>query len=483
MDAVPRPRGRRAYDAVWPLAVVAVLILAAWGTLVLLGVDHRREPVSVEAAAAALALVAGGLLLARSRWTADVQALLIGSGFVALGGTRLLESILPLFEVTLGRPEVAVLRFGGRAIALVAIVVALTRREVDTRASRTPILGVVLAAAAGTAVLYAVLRPHALLLPEGEALRGGSTAQIVSLGLLAAAWLALAIPYLRAGLRAERPALAWFGLGFFFLGLAHFSGLPAAIERGLPAVGPAVLRAGGYACALVAVGAEMRRLYASQQQALGRTALTTEHLDARLRSDDAALEHRLHAARNALNVLQMATHTLDRHQDVLPSEERAKVVETARHGLARLGALLVPPLPGTGESFSLDEAVEAVAARARERGVNVRVEPSSELCVRASPEDVSRVVERLVDRMRDRAEGTEVRIRLDCREGRAVVAVEEAGEGGVALDRTGADDERHALELGRWAELVRDHGGDLWAEDRPGGRLAFVVTLPADSES
>lgn len=140
--------------------------------------------------------------------------------------------------------------------------------------------------------------------------------------------------------------------------------------------------------------------------------------------------------------------------------------------------------------FAVAAALASTVTGARARGAGILVDIDEHLHAFGRPSDTGEVVQNLIQNARRYAPGSPVAIRA-VREGdRVLVRVEDRGPG-VAADVREAIFRRgvrgqHAdgvagsgLGLYVSGQLMREQGGDLWLEDRPGGGAAFVLALPA----
>ncbi len=137
-----------------------------------------------------------------------------------------------------------------------------------------------------------------------------------------------------------------------------------------------------------------------------------------------------------------------------------------------------------------DEAVEALAPVATARGVSVKLEAAARVRVQGNPTALGRVVRNLIDNaIRYAPPGSQVLVAVAC-DGRPSVRVLDDGPGfppefsDHAFGRfTRADASRNrstggaGLGLAIARGLVEAHGGRIWIEAPPGGRVAFELPV------
>jgi signal transduction histidine kinase len=137
-----------------------------------------------------------------------------------------------------------------------------------------------------------------------------------------------------------------------------------------------------------------------------------------------------------------------------------------------------------------DEALEALSPSAHQRDLHLELDAVAHVQVRGNASALGRVVRNLVDNaIRHAPAGSTVRVTVGA-EGRPVVAVVDAGSGFPvgfaehAFERWSRADESRSrgtggagLGLAIARGLVLAHGGRIWIDPPPGGRVAFE--LPA----
>lgn len=139
-----------------------------------------------------------------------------------------------------------------------------------------------------------------------------------------------------------------------------------------------------------------------------------------------------------------------------------------------------------------DEAVEALTPVAASKGVTLRLEAATRVRVNGNAAALGRVIRNLVDNaIRHAPEGSGIVVDVSS-DGRATLRVTDDGPGfpaqfsDDAFSRfTRADTSRNretggaGLGLAIARGLVEAHGGRIWIEPPPGGRVAFELPQPA----
>jgi len=157
--------------------------------------------------------------------------------------------------------------------------------------------------------------------------------------------------------------------------------------------------------------------------------------------------------------------------------------------LARIdGGRLDLDLATVDLSECCDEAIEALAPSALARGIHLKLDAADHVHVRGNARALGRVVRNLVDNaIRHAPAGSTVHVAVT-HDGRPIVSVVDEGEGfpdafaEQAFERwTRADASRNretggaGLGLAIARGLVVAHGGRIWIDPPPGGRVAFEI--------
>lgn len=336
---------------------------------------------------------------------------------------------------------------------------------------------------------------------------------------------------------ATEPGPRGAGQRVLLVTVASPAGEPHALRLAIPLDRTrAILRR--YAAAATAVGALTALALAAVQAALlrrlrGRIGAMGEHM-ARLRRGDLAGEPAADAVGDELSALRdviaAATAELRAARDARerlvadaahelrtplaamrtdldvtlrrerPASELRETLGRVRGEVARLSALAEQLLDVTARRAAaatladddlaacVRQAADALGALAAERGVSLAVEAPASLPARFDRAAIARVVGNLVDNAtRFAPAGSAVTVRALARDGRALVAVEDAGEGVAASAREAIFEPFHradrrtpgaGLGLAIVRAVARQHGGDATVEDGPAGGARFVVTWP-----
>lgn len=433
------------------LAIGAALVVGAWLAQLALPPQGALAPL-LTGAAAALGVVVGSLCLARWVVAGEAPALLLAAASLGYGGV--LVGVVEL--APLGAPGPADLAQRLQAAATVTLlgllVLGLLVPPVHTRVRPETVFPAALAVLVAVALVPGIAGGEVLL-------RGGAAA-------LAAAY----------GWRGWRRGSWLFG---------SFALLLLAVALGGPLV-----RLVGLGLALRGALRQLLADYRDQSESLLTTRISLATAHDRIRASRERAEEQAHEARSALAAIEGATSTLEHYRDRLPTAARAQLVTAVKGEIGRLQRL-VDPRSEPVVTFSVGAVLAPVISAELARGavLDARVPPGLHAVGR--PEAASDVVRSLLDNARRYAPGP-VTLRATREGGEVVLRVEDRGPGVAAEERAtifarGVRGRAahgvagSGLGLAIAAELARDQGGRLWAEDRDGGGACFVLALPAAS--
>ena len=482
-------------------AVVVLLALAALAGLPMdvaaarLGLTPGPEPGStmpllalhLQAAAFAVALLLGAMCYARWRLVGDaalvwlaVAAVLHGLLAFGLGAMLSLRLQLPI-RPDVGFEPLTALHLAAQVVVIGLVVIALRSPAVD---SRLRLGWLVAGAVAATGALAWLLNA----LPVTPWLLGAPGPQTTwwaaSFALL---WLALMVWAVRAGVARPHPVLPWFALLFLALGVVQLAVAvppPGGSER---TAAPLLVLAG-----LVAAGVGAARgltdVFSSQRGQLLASVAAERAAAARARSANATQAERAHEASNALVAIEAAVYTLQAHQEQLAPHERGELSAAVCAEITRLQHLVSPDNGGGAPGrFRVAEALASVVTCARSQGTELSLHVPADLVAIGQPAATSQVLLNLLENVRRHARGrAHITAELDGEV--VVVSVGDDGPGIPAADRARLFERGHrattattpgsGLGLYVSARLMRDQGGALHVEERPGGGACFVLRLP-----
>lgn len=480
----------------------AVVGLGVW-TLAASGVIGSPPPAQdallpggrLDAAAAAVGVVAAALCFVRWRLVGDAAALWFGGAALLLSGAVLGANAATMFA---GGDSVAADALGWLPPALrlaAAGLLALAARTAQVDAGLGPrrVLATGVAATLTGVVLLVVApglaRAVASLGDTLPAVEATATGSVVLTGI----WLTLAIAHAHRGRRDRHWLHLWFGLALLSLGLAETLWLlPGTPASAWPA-GPGLLAAYALLCMLAGATGEFVRAFSEQRGRLLETVTSELTAEARVRAEQLLAQERAHEARNALTAIEGASRTLETYRDRLDPETQASLSRAISAEIARLQQLVSPDdAPDAVGEFRLADTLTSVVVGARTRGTAIDMRVPEEFVACGRPGETAEVVQNLVENARRYAPGSVVVIRAHEQRGGVVVRVEDRGPGVPAAEheavfgrgfrgQDAASVDGTGLGLYICARLMREQGGDLWVEDRPGGGASFALWLPAPS--
>ena len=452
-------------------AIVLMAVAAVWalGALVLgddaLGSGSATLFDRLEVAGGVLAVFAGGICVLRWHLEGSAPSLRLGAGLLVLGfpgialvtpASRADESAAAalaalwvagaLFAHATRGPEVdetlsPVVVLG---LSLVGIVVTFVAASVIV------VTGPVAAAEAGTGLVYL-------------ALAGRTLARMRRLGFADGGWLTSVLTAVGAA------TILW----------SLESG-----AAGTQAVGAALLRCTAFGLAAAGSIGVLSVSAARDRSLAFRSRIEhAEEVEVRRHLEQDHAE-RLHEVRSSVLALHGGVRTLE----PAPGTD-ARLATALEAELVRLQALVapgdaaVPRIP-----FAVDEALVPTLRVCEAAGWPVAWQVPVGLCAVGRPAGCAQVVHALVANAHRHAAGTPIDVTVSASATHVTIRVEDRGPGvprGLReqiFERGFRDDpEREGCGLGLSIarRLVRDQGGDLWVEPRPGGGAAFVLSLDA----
>jgi signal transduction histidine kinase len=366
---------------------------------------------------------------------------------------------------------------GATALFAAGLLVPATTRRVRP----LPLLGAAAVAVALVAVAFRASPGLQSSLSVAQLTGADGLADVAGGLLVTAVWVLIAAGYTVRGVGGWR--YTWAGLLLFALTL---SGLVAGAARpGDPwSVGAPALEALGMLWAVVACHLQLDRLHDEQRDRLHDSELEAETAEVRERLRAATSRTRRHDLVNAITAIDGAAMILEREFDRLSASDREVLASVLGSGTERLRQLLGQE--GLHDSVSLADTAAMVA---EEPGWHDRVELdlTPGLLATGSPEETAEALRQLMAYACNRAPTGPVTVRSE-RDGEwAVLRVEDRGPTMSRDERrtvTAADGRRPpgadgGLGLQVAARLMREQGGDLWVEARPGGGSSFGICLPA----
>lgn len=472
------------------LAMSVATLVVAWGALVWAQTHEAHLPDGLDAdgvtrlftvVTAVLATVAGLLAFVRWRLIGEASSLWVGTGILAFGvvtvGTAdLLPSVYPAAADT---EFLLALRPASRVLAISALLIGALGPAVDTRLRPWKVLAWVTGAILAMAAAVHVVPGAASSLRSTE----GRAAFAVLWALVAAAHVVAAQ---RRG-RRHHLAAAVIALGFALSELATATAVGLDVE---PGPGPVFLAALTVALVLVGSTRELEAAFVAQRAEILDQALATELEQAKRRAEHAAHEERVHDARNAILAIDGAAQTLERFRDRLAPDQREALSHAVSEEIRRLQRLIeVDWEQEECRPFSVADLIAPIGVTERARGMRLEIDVPAGLEAVGRSADTAEVLRNLLDNARRYAPGSPVLVRAEADQEWAVVRVEDRGRGVAREEREAIFDRgqrgRAATEmpgsgLGLFVSrrLMRDQGGDMWAENRDGGGASFGLCLP-----
>lgn len=486
-----RPSFARLRASTAVLAVVGVLVVLAasfglLGDLPRLGTSESTTLVAAVGNGAALILATLCAIVWHVRGRASgacfaAALTLLGVGVVLLGHFPLADPGHPESSETL-----MALHVTSNYVAIGFFMLAALGPEVISvlRPVRT-----VLAGFGGVAALSLFLQavPGALM---ALAPLSGADARVGRLGLgsllVVILWAASSVLLVWRGRARRDPLLIWMGGLAGILALAEVAKWPGVVPR--VEGGGDLLRSGAMVLLVLGVSGYVVSAFAEQRAALLEAQETSQTLQGRLAEEHAARTELRHEARNALVSVSMATRTLQRSQQRMDPGQREQLSMAICAEIERLERLLDPPAPAERTCVSLRHVVLTQANLSAAAGMAIMTDVPGHVDVMVDEGCLAQVVANLLANANRHAPGSPVTLRAVEHDGGVVLRCEDRGPGVPAGEHerifargvSGREVSGYSQGLGLHvaARLVRQQGGLIWVEDRPGGGASFALWLP-----
>ena len=304
--------------------------------------------------------------------------------------------------------------------------------------------------------------------------------------------------------------LLWVVLGFALaLGLVLAITVPGSMTRDLEEMASAARRVGS--------GEWGIRADVDRNDEIGAAAAAFDEMLAQLekaeeqRDRDEQTRRNLLAAighdlRTPLSALQAAVEALE--DGIAP--DPARYLRSMRQDVSALAALVDDlfvlarleagdvelDLVGVDLAELADEAVEVLEPSAHKRDVGLRVASNGRVPVVGSPEALSRVIRNLVDNaVRHAPAGSDVVVEVGNGRGGTVIVLDDGPgfppdfveKAFLLFERADPARARNTGGAGLGLAIARGfvhaHGGEIWAERGPGGRVGFRIPAQDSSEA
>lgn len=502
MSSVRPQIDRRSQQQAAPIAVISfatVLVLAAPAVVIAVGISHASLPDSLNATllagmlagAALLGLTAAGAMsILRYRLVGDTFSLAVGLA-LALAGLLLVGVgiVLPLLDSGLTDSVAIRALVAGAAYTITAlgvVIVAAGHRRAEDRLSKAVLV---------TFATFAALTTIALALLDSAELTSGAAAYLIPAEgtlltpPLIGVWFALAVLLLRPGLSGRRDVLPWFGLALMAMAFAEVLAREVVAVGDTWSIGRAAVAVLAALMALNGVAIDLGQAFRSQERSLESERAQRQQVQMQHEMHLAAEEEALHDASSSILAIQGAARVLEASEDSLAPEQRRALMAALGDEVDRLHRVIErSPRSDPIEPFDVAGAIQPVVSVRGLEGA-AALDPGVGAVAFGRPGDLAEVIQNLIDNALRHGDGpVEVTIRQSG--GTVHVGVHDRGPGvpeevreriferGVTTHDAGS-----GLGLFISQQLMRQQGGDLWVEARPGGGASFLAALPAAENS
>lgn len=481
-----------------PFVVAGSVLLGICAATAVAGATDLRLPsaVRIETVEAVLGgvtatLGTGVALLYLWRWrlTGETVSLRVGVALAVLAtGGYAAPGVATMAHGVREHPVVAGIEAAAVVVAAMLLVLAVRAPVIDTRVRAVPTMARVAVTGGALVSVFAMLPEIARSFTTSQEV--GSEIALGGRALVAVGLGGLALLWTLRGLRNSRWLFTWVGLMLFALSLAHAESVGILRTGEVGSATAPVLALAGMAFALYGGAQELRRAWFQQQERLFRIQTEMMLREVRRAAEEARHQERRHDARSALLAMQGAVFGLGQLGDDIPTEEREALARALSAEIDRLERLVsATPSPDTSEAFAVAEALDAVVTCHRSNDLGLSVDLPDDLVAWGRPDDTAEAVQLLLDNTRHHAPRSPVLVRATRELGNVIVRVEDRGPGvdpgeresiferGRKGLRGARDGSGLGLHIAR--RLMRDQGGDVWVEGRPGGGASFVLFVPA----
>lgn len=486
-----------------PFVTAGLLLIGLWLLVSILSARGWELPAWLDVQAlnalltsAAAVVTLGVAIVFTMRWRLVGETASLRAG-VAVGVLALAVYAVPelsplVVEGSETSTTVSAVHAAGVMVAAALLWLAVKLPEVDTRVR---LRGLLVRTAGAVAVLAALLAirasvPRLFGSPVSAPQIDASGGEIVGGALVGVVWLGLAVVYWRVGIRRERWLHTWLGLMLLGLALATLASASVQDRGEIWLTGSAGLQVAAALLAAYGAAEELRSAWVQQQDRLFRVQSEFEVERLRHALEEARRQEQVHDARSAILAIHGAALGLEQSADDLDDGERATLARALTAEIERLQQLVEGAPKGDAPSaFAVRHAIEPVVTCYRSGDLGLTVEIPDGLQAIGRPHELAEVVQNLLDNAGCHAPGSPIRVSA-AREGdNVVLRVEDRGPGVEPHEREaifergrkGAHGSTAGTGLGLHVSrrLMREQGGDLWVEGRPGGGATFVLFLPA----
>jgi signal transduction histidine kinase len=357
----------------------------------------------------------------------------------------------------------------------------------------------------------------------------GAHVQRLLLAAAAGVWVVISVSFaVMMKRRSTVPPWSALAIWVFAVGAVFRAVEPSSSPLGLGLV-PSLVTGLASAMVMTAALVEVVLVLSAADRTSLRLRIDLDSTNEEMRSEQDALEERLHALRNAIMAMRSANWALQKFAGAMESAERAKLVDALAVELERAQCLVEPrqerrcgagsrrstnvrtprgdqrhgrravamPIASglsivddrTCVDFPLTAVLQPMVALERSYGVQLDVQ-LGDLWAHGNPRDLAEVLQHLLVNARKYAPGAPVQLVARERPGRVEVRVRDRGPGIPDAERiavfargargssaSGTDGEGLGLHVA--ARLVAAMGGQLRLEPEPGPGACFLVELGA----